>query len=343
MGNQPKLMRVLAGEALQPPPIWIMRQAGRYLPEYRETRLKAGSFLDLCYTPELAAEVTMQPIRRFDFDAAILFSDILVVPDALGQHVRFLEGRGPVLEPLGVRLPDFDPAKPLDRLAPVLETVRLVRKTLSADKALIGFCGAPWTVATYMIAGQGSPDQAAARRLAFEDPGRLDAIIGILVEVSARYLIAQIKAGADVVKIFDSWAGILDGDGFERWAMAPVADLVDRVRAAAPSARIIVFPKGAGARLGRYAASVRADAIAVDWTVPMKMAQNLVGETAVLQGNLDPLRLVAGGMALRDGVDAVRKAMHGRPFIFNLGHGIVPETPVEHVHELISRVRGLPA
>jgi len=333
-------MRVLSGEVVEPPPIWIMRQAGRYLPEYRATRLRAGSFLDLCYTPALAAEVTMQPIRRFDLDAAILFSDILVVPDALGQQVRFVEGRGPVLEPLGGRLPGLDPAQLMKRLAPILETVRLVRAALAADKALIGFCGAPWTVATYMIAGQGSADQAVARRLALNDPSRLGALVATLVDASARYLVAQIEAGADVVKIFDSWAGILDEEGFERWAVAPMADLVGRVRAAAPRTPIIVFPKGAGARLGRYAEVVGADAVAVDWTVPMRTARELVAEPVALQGNLDPLRLVAGGRALRDGVDAILAATRGRPHIFNLGHGIVPETPVEHVSELVARVRG---
>jgi uroporphyrinogen decarboxylase len=339
MRDRPKLLRVLDGEVVEPPPIWIMRQAGRYLPEYRETRKKAGSFLDLCYTPALAAEVTLQPVRRFGFDAAILFSDILVIPDALGQRVRFEEGRGPLLEPLPAALPERDPVHAVERLAPVMETVRQVRASLDPDKALIGFCGAPWTVATYMIAGHGTSDQAPARRLALTDPARLQRLMDILIEASAGYLIAQLEAGADAVKIFDSWAGVLDDNGFAKWAVAPVRAIVERVRSTVPRARIIAFPKGAGTRVGDYAAETGADCVAVDWTLPMPQARALVRGSTALQGNLDPLRVVVGGGALDEGVDAIRAAMRGRPHIFNLGHGITPDAPLEHVSQLVERVR----
>jgi uroporphyrinogen decarboxylase len=339
VGSEPKLLRTLRGLAGGPPPVWIMRQAGRYLPEYRKIREAAGSFLDLCYNPQLAAEVTLQPVRRFDLDAAILFSDILVIPDALGQRVAFVEGEGPVLEPLGdeTRLGGAEAA--LERLAPVLETVARVRRELAPGKALIGFCGAPFTVATYMIAGRGTPAQIPARRMALAEPARFERLIERLVEVSAAYLVAQLKAGADVVKIFDSWAGILDAAEFERWAVQPAAAIVERVRAAVPGARIIAFPRGAGIRLGAYAERVKADAVAVDWTLPMTAARALVQEPVVLQGNLDPLRLVVGGEALDAEVDAILAAMAGRPHIFNLGHGITPDTPVENVARLVERVR----
>jgi uroporphyrinogen decarboxylase len=315
-----------------------MRQAGRYLSEYRETRQKAGSFLDLCFTPELAAEVTLQPIRRFDFDAAILFSDILVVPYALGQSLRFEEGQGPILEPLE-SFDTLDAAGVDAKVAPVMETVRRVRGTLAPEKALIGFCGAPWTVATYMIAGRGTPDQLAARRLALEAPERLQQLIDMLVEASVRYLVAQIKAGADVVKVFDSWAGTLDDEGFERWAVQPMRTIVEKVRAAAPGTPIIGFPRGAGARVGDYAARTGVDAVAVDWMTPMRLARELVAEPVALQGNLDPLRVIVGGRALDEGVDQVLAAMEGRAHVFNLGHGITPDAPVEHVARLVERVR----
>ena len=337
------LMRVLTGQPVSPPPIWIMRQAGRYLPEYRETRARAKTLLDLCYSPALAKEVTLQPIRRFDLDAAILFSDILVVPDALGQKVTFLEGRGPVLGPLPSDPDGIDPARAVERLAPVFETVAAVRRELRPEKALIGFCGAPWTVATYMIAGHGTADQLPARSLALEDPERLSALIESLVETSARYLIAQLQAGADVVKLFDSWAGGLDEAGFERWAIEPARAIVQRVRAAMPAARIIAFPKGAGARLDDYARRTGVDAVAVDWTLPMAKARELVPEPIALQGNLDPLRLVVGGEALDAGVDAILAAMAGRAHIFNLGHGITPDTPIQNVTQLIERLRRRPS
>jgi uroporphyrinogen decarboxylase len=320
-----------------------MRQAGRYLPEYRETRKQAATFLDLCYSPRLAAEVTLQPIRRFDLDAAILFSDILVVPDALGQKVSFVEGRGPVLGPLPSRMATTDPVRAVERLAPVMETVAAVRRALQPEKALIGFCGAPWTVATYMVAGHGTPDQLPARRMALEDPDRLQALIDVLIDVSAGYLIAQLEAGADVVKLFDSWAGGLDEQGFERWVVEPTREIVRAVRAAVPTARVIAFPKGAGARLGVYAERAAVDAVAVDWTVPLSKARELVPGPTALQGNLDPLRVTVGGIALDAGVDSILAAMSGRAHIFNLGHGITPDAPIENVARLVERVRRPPA
>jgi len=339
VGEGKKLRRVLAGEALDPPPIWVMRQAGRYLPEYRKTREKAGSFLNLCFSPELASEVTLQPVRRFDFDAAILFSDILVVPHALGQSVRFEEGQGPLLAPLPSDFAALDPGKIVDALAPVFETVRLTRAELYSEKALIGFCGAPWTVATYMIAGRGTPDHLAARRMALEEPQRLGALMEILVEASVAYLIGQIDAGVDVVKIFDSWAGILDETGFARWVIAPTRAIVAQLKKKRPQVPVIGFPRGAGARLGRYVEETGVDGAAVDWTLPMADALRLVPAETTLQGNLDPLRLVTGGNALDQGVDDILAAMRGRPHIFNLGHGVTPDTPVENVARLVERVR----
>jgi uroporphyrinogen decarboxylase len=339
VSERSKLMRALAGEPLNPPPLWIMRQAGRYLPEYKETRKQAGSFLDLCLTPELAAEVTLQPIRRFDFDAAILFSDILVVPHALGQRVTFEDGQGPVLEPIGDDFGRLDADGMEERLGPIYETVRLVRRALSPDKALIGFCGAPWTVATYMIAGRGGDEQLPARRFALEHPEKFQRLIDVLVDASAEYLVAQIKAGADAVKIFDSWAGVLDEEGFHRWCIRPIKAVVERVRGSARGVPIIAFPRGAGARLKTFAEATGVDALAVDWMTPMRLARELVPSTTVLQGNLDPLRLVAGGKALDDGVDDILAAMKGRAHIFNLGHGITPDTPIRHVEQLVACVR----
>ena len=339
MSERSKLLRILAGEAIESPPVWIMRQAGRYLPEYRETRRQAGSFLELCLTPELAAEVTLQPIRRFDFDAAILFSDILVVPYALGQAVTYEDGRGPILAPLTDDLASLDLGEIDARLAPIYETVRQVRRILAPDKALIGFCGAPWTVATYMIAGEGTPNQLEARRLALENPQRVQRLIDVLVEASVSYLLKQVEAGADVLKIFDSWAGTLDEDGFERWCIGPTKSIVDRLRSAGVKAPIIGFPRGAGARLATYAERTGVDAVAIDWMTPMTLASKLVPAPKALQGNLDPLRLVAGGKALDDGIDAILSAMRGRAHIFNLGHGITPDTPVAHVEQLVQRVR----
>lgn len=334
-----KLLKVLNGETFDIPPIWLMRQAGRYLPEYRETRKEAGSFLDLCYNPELAVEVTLQPIRRFGFDASILFSDILVIPHALGRNLDFREGEGPVLDPitadeiLRINTDGF-----LEHLAPVFETVGRLREELPNETTLIGFCGAPWTVATYMVAGRGTSDQAPARLFAHQDPVHFQKLIDVLVESSVKYLIEQLKSGADCVQIFDSWAGILGGDQFERWCVKPVAKIVAGVRAEIPDAKIIGFPKGAGAQNFGYREKTGIDCLGLDWAVPFDQAKQLQSEGAI-QGLLDPLRVIAGGKALEEGVDQIMENLSGGPLVFNLGHGITPQAPIEHVEQLIARVR----
>ncbi|ATN36556.1 uroporphyrinogen decarboxylase [Rhizobium sp. ACO-34A] len=335
-----KILDVLNGKTVSPPPVWLMRQAGRYLPEYRETRAKAGSFLDLCYTPELAVEVTLQPIRRYGFDAAILFSDILVIPDALNRNVRFTEGHGPQMDPIDVDgIEALEAGDPLTHLAPVLETVRRLRAELPHETTLLGFCGAPWTVATYMIAGHGTPDQAPARLFAYRHPKAFEKLLDLLADISASYLVAQIDAGADAVQIFDSWAGVLGEDEFERFCVRPVARMIQSVRSQRPGAKIIAFAKGAGLLLKDYRRKTGADAIGLDWTVPLSFAVELQKEGAV-QGNLDPMRVVAGGSAMEEGVDAILQALGNGPLIFNLGHGITPQAAPENVTRLVDRVRG---
>ena len=336
-----KLLDVLSGERQAVPPVWLMRQAGRYLAEYRAVREKAGGFLDLCFNPELAAEVTLQPVRRFGFDAAILFSDILVMPLALGRKVEFLAGEGPKLEPMtdasalaGLR----DRADP-DVLAPVYETVRRVKAQLDDKTALIGFCGAPWTVATYMVAGEGTSDQAPARLFAYRDPENFKRIIDRLVQGSIEYLIGQLKAGADCVQIFDTWAGILPPEQFDRWCMEPTEKIVAGVRAQVPGAKIIGFPRGAGAMALPYVEITGVDAIRLDWAFPRSLAHDILQPRVPVQGNLDPLALLAGGDALDREVDDVL-TLADRPLIFNLGHGILPATPIEHVERMLKRVRG---
>jgi uroporphyrinogen decarboxylase len=337
--TKPNVLRVLDGETVSPPPLWMMRQAGRYLPEYREVRKKAGSFLDLCYASDLATEVTMQPIRRFGFDAAILFSDILVVPHALGRKLTFSEGQGPLLDPiLPEEIAGLSPEKFHVNLRPVYEAAEKVRGALASDKALLGFCGAPWTVATYMIAGHGTPDQAPARLFAYRHPEAFDALLNLLADVSAEYLVAQLKAGADAVQIFDSWSGVLDENMFHRACVQPVKRIVEKVRAVRPDARIIGFPKGAGALYDAYRRDTGVSALGLDWTVPVAQARRLQGEGPV-QGNLDPMRLVAGGRALDDGIDTILSTLGNGPLIFNLGHGITPEAPISHVEQMIKRVR----
>ena len=333
------VLDVLRGEKKASPPIWMMRQAGRYLPEYRETRRQAGSFLDLCYNPDLAVEVTLQPIRRFGFDASILFSDILVVPHALGRPLRFEEGRGPLMEPIAVADIDRLTGEGFhEHLEPVYETVRRLRRELPEETTLIGFCGAPWTVATYMIAGHGTPDQAPARLFGYRHPEAMDKLLAILAEQSAAYLIRQAEAGADVLQIFDSWSGVLDEACFERFCVGPVTHIVKTVRAAFPDIPIIGFPKGAGANYKFYREKTGVTALGLDWTVPLTQAHSLQALGAV-QGNLDPLRLVAGGRALDEGVEAILECLGDGPLIFNLGHGITPETPIEHVEAMVRRVR----
>jgi len=339
---QKSLGRVLDGQRLAVPPVWLMRQAGRYLPEYRELRQRAGSFLNLCLTPKLAAEVTLQPVRRFGFDAAILFSDILIVPYGLGREVRFVEGEGPQLDPLdepkklGELKAEIDQAK----VAPVYETVRLVKEALPPDIALIGFCGAPWTVATYMIAGHGTPDQAPARLFAYRHPEEFQRLIDVLVDASVEYLVAQFRAGVDVVQIFDTWAGVLPRDQFNRWCIEPTGRIVARVRDQVPNAKIIGFPRGAGVMVNAYAETTTVTAIGLDWTFDVMLAKELLQPKLPVQGNLDPLMLRAGGAALDRGVDTIMEALSEGPFIFNLGHGILPDTPIAHVERMLRRVRG---
>ena len=339
MSETRKLLRVLDGETVFPPPIWLMRQAGRYLPEYRETRKQAPNFLDLCYTPDLAVEVTMQPIRRYGFDASILFSDILVIPDALDRNVRFVAGEGPQMDPIDVK--GIDNLKTdgfIEHLAPVFETVRRLRADLPNETTLLGFCGAPWTVATYMIAGHGTPDQAPARLFAYEHEVSFMKLLNLLADMSAEYLIAQIDAGADAVQIFDSWAGVLGEKEFEKFAIGPVKRIIDQVRAKRPNAKIIAFAKGAGILLRGYRQAVGSDGIGLDWSVPLSFAKELQKDGAV-QGNLDPMLMIAGGKALDDGIDQIMETLSDGPLIFNLGHGITPQADPENVTRLIERVR----
>lgn len=337
---EPALLRVLRGETLSPPPVWLMRQAGRYLPEYRALRARAGGFLDLCFTPELAAEVTLQPIRRFGFDAAILFSDILVVPHALGQTVAFQEGEGPVLDPLGSDWPRrLTRDGFLDRLEPVLETVGRVRSGLPRETALIGFCGAPWTVASYMVAGRGTPDQAPARLMAYRERESFSALIDLLVDVSAEYLIAQASAGAQAVQIFDSWAGSLPEHEFEAWSVQPTQAMVARIKARHPQLPVIGFPRGAGARYAHYAQATGVDAVACDTTLGLQWIRCTLQAVRPVQGNLDPLLLVAGGDRMARGIGEILEVLGDGPMIFNLGHGVRPETPPEHVERLVDLVR----
>ncbi|HEY8576541.1 MAG TPA: uroporphyrinogen decarboxylase [Devosia sp.] len=340
MTHKPLLATVL-GEKQARPPVWIMRQAGRYLPEYREIRTRAKNFLDLCYSPDLATEVTLQPLRRFDLDAAILFSDILVIPDALGQSVRFEQGEGPILEPVTVEtIAGLGKERaPLDHLAPVLETVRRLRAALPAEKTLIGFCGSPWTVATYMIGGRGSSDQAAARLFALRHPEAFARLIDVLVQTSIEYLVAQFQAGADVVQLFESWALNLDDEAFAAQVIEPNRRIVEGVRARIPNAPIIGFPRGAAGNLARYAAGTGVNALGLDYATPLDFAAQHLPAQLPVQGNLDPLRLVAGGEQLDRRIDAIVSAFADRPHIFNLGHGIVPETPIAHVEQLVRRIK----
>jgi uroporphyrinogen decarboxylase len=333
---------VLSGKPQAVPPMWMMRQAGRYLPEYREVRAKAGGFLDLCFNPELAAEVTLQPIRRFGFDAAIIFSDILVIPYALGRSVRFEVGEGPRLEPLD------DPAKvatlaaqaDFGKLQPVFEALKLVRGELDPEIALIGFCGAPWTVATYMVAGHGTQDQAPARMMAYRHPDAFAKIIDVLVENSIHYLLAQLEAGANALQIFDTWAGVLPPVEFARWSVEPTRRIIEGVRAKVPDAKIVGFPRGAGAQLPGYVEATRVNGVSIDWTAEPAFIRERVQSRVAVQGNLDPLALITGGSALDRAVDNVLANFAQGRFIFNLGHGIQPETPIAHVEQMLKRVRG---
>lgn len=337
-----KLLSVLSRRPQSPPPVWLMRQAGRYLPEYRAVRAKAGSFWTMCMTPELAAEVTLQPIARYGFDAAIIFSDILVVPFALGCDVSFEEGVGPRLTPV-------QHAEALERrddvwarkLAPGYEAIARVRAELDPSRALLGFAGAPWTLATYMAEGSGSSDQRAAKLWGYRDPEGFAALLEVVGDCVADHLVAQLKAGADAVQIFDSWASGLPETAYADWVIAPTRRIVEKVRKTVPGARIIGFPRGATlVGYDAYARETGVDGVSLDTAVPIGWAGEALGPRVALQGNLDPIALIAGGRALENGVDRILTAMHGKPFIFNLGHGILPETPPEHVTALVARVRG---
>jgi uroporphyrinogen decarboxylase len=334
------MLAVLSGERRDPPPVWLMRQAGRYLPEYRALRAEKGGFLELVYDSEAAAEVTLQPIRRFGFDGAILFSDILVIPQALGQRLWFETGEGPRLAPPLVDglLAGLVPSPGL--LAPVYDTVRRVKAALPPHVTMLGFAGSPWTVATYMVAGQGSRDQSDARRLAYRDPGAFAALVEAIIDLTVDYLEGQIAAGVEAVQLFDSWSGSLSPAQFERWVIAPNAEIVRRLRARCPHARIIGFPKGAGGKLPAYARETGVDAIGLDETVDPVWAARSLPAAMPVQGNLDPLALIAGAEALETAIARIRAAFVDRPHIFNLGHGILPDTPVAHVERLLTLLRG---
>ena len=335
------LLATLYGQRQQVPPIWLMRQAGRYLPEYRALRAEKGGFLALAMDSEAAAEITLQPIRRFGMDGAILFSDILIVPMALGQDLWFETGEGPRLAPKVQMRDVLDGlvAKP-EALEPVYGTVRRVAAMLPPETTFLGFAGSPWTVATYMINGQGSREQAEARRLAYGDPGLMQALVDRIADCTIEYLLGQIEAGVEAVQLFDSWSGSLSPAQFERWVIAPTARIITALHERAPGVPVIAFPKGAGGKLPAYAREVGADAIGVDETVDPVWADASLPKGLPVQGNLDPLALIAGGETLDQAVDRILAAFADRPHIFNLGHGILPDTPIAHVERLLARVRG---
>jgi uroporphyrinogen decarboxylase len=337
------LLRALAGETLPVPPIWMMRQAGRYLPEYRATRAQAGDFLSLCYNPQLAAEVTLQPIRRFGFDAAILFADILLVPQALGADLWFETGEGPRLSTVTSQA-GFDKLKPAgdihDHLAPVYETVQILARDLPAETALIGFAGAPWTVATYMIAGRGTPDQGPAHALKAENRALFEALLERITEATIEYLTMQVEAGAEVVKLFDSWAGSLKGDDFTRYALEPAKRIISELKARHPGLPVIAFPREAGTGYIGFARATGADCVAIDNSVSPHWAAENVQVDGCVQGNLAPHHMVTGGQALVDATREVVAAFRNGPHIFNLGHGITPDADPDNVQLMIDTVRG---
>ncbi len=337
-----RLLQALDGHATTQPPIWLMRQAGRYLPEYRELRATTSSFMEFCFNPAKAAEATLQPIRRFGFDAAIIFSDILVIPEALGQKVTFEAGEGPRLAP--IETPEglnalSDSLKP-GMLDPVYEALDRVKGALGPETALIGFCGAPWTVASYMIAGRGTPDQAPARLFAYKHPEAFARLIDLIVRASIDHLDRQIQAGAEVVQVFDSWASVLPAPEFEAWCFEPMRKIAAGVSARHPGARLIAFPRGVSARQSaRIAALPGVHGVGLDTAADLESCCAAVPSTTALQGNLDPLLLLAGGPAFEPQIDRILETFAGRPHIFNLGHGILPPTPIAHVERLVARVR----
>ena len=342
MAENKKILRALAGEVLETPPIWMMRQAGRYLPEYRATRAEAGDFLSLCYNSELAAEVTLQPIRRFGFDAAILFADILLLPQALGADLWFVTGEGPRLSTL-TKSAEFDALKPVSAihktLDPVYETVRILSKELPAETTLIGFAGAPWTVATYMIAGRGTPDQAPAHALKRQEQELFERLIDLLTDATIEYLSAQIDAGAEVVKLFDSWAGSLRGDDFKHYALAPARRITQALKQRHPQVPVIAFPREAGDNYIGFAKATGADCVAIDNSVTPEWAASHVQVDGCVQGNLKSSHMVTGGQELIDDTRRIVKALGKGPHIFNLGHGITPDADPENVKLMIETVR----
>ena len=335
-------IQALDGKSNKNPPLWMMRQAGRYLPEYREIRSTVPTFLDFCYSPKLATEATLQPIRRFGFDAAILFSDILVVPDAFGQKVSFEQGEGPRLPPISdaAGLAALKEEIDLEKLSPVFEAIQLIKGALPSETSLIGFCGAPWTVASYMIAGKGTPDQKPARLFAYQNPELFQRLIDLLVRGSIDYLERQFVAGVESVQIFDSWAGVLPQNEFEKWCLKPILAIVEGLKARVPHARIIAFPRGVGSHLEAFTTHPGINALSLDTSADVNWVAREVQSKKTVQGNLDPFALIAGGRALDESVDLIKKAFDGKPYIFNLGHGILPETPIAHVEQLVARVRG---
>jgi len=340
--DQKLFIQALDGQSNKIPPLWMMRQAGRYLPEYREIRATVPTFLDFCYSPKLATEATLQPIRRFGFDAAILFSDILVVPDAFGQKVSFEQGEGPRLPPISdaAGLAALKEEIDLEKLSPVFEAIQLIKGTLPSETSLIGFCGAPWTVASYMIAGKGTPDQKPARLFAYQNPELFQRLIDLLVRGSIDYLERQFVAGVESVQIFDSWAGVLPQNEFEKWCLKPILAIVEGLKARVPHARIIAFPRGVGSHLEAFTSHPGINALSLDTSADVNWVAREVQSKKTVQGNLDPFALIAGGRALDESVDRIKKAFDGKPYIFNLGHGILPETPIAHVEQLVARVRG---
>jgi len=328
-----RLLKALNKEQLDRPPFWLMRQAGRYLPEYRATRANAGSFLDLCYNPALAEEVTLQPLRRYDFDAAILFADILLIPDALGQPLAYKEGEGPVLDPIrsAKELTSLSMDKLHDRLNPVYETVNRLSSSLPSHVTLIGFAGAPWTVASYMIEGKGSKDYAEIKKWAYSDPEGFQKLMDILVQSTIEYLLKQVEAGAETVQIFDTWAGVLPDDMFRKWVIAPTRQIVDGLRAVHPDLPIIGFPKGIAGNLLEFVKGTGVTAVSLDTSTPLEWAVENIQPHVVVQGNLDPIMVVAGGQAMVDRVHEILETLSNGPHIFNLGHGIIPQTPPENV------------
>jgi len=330
------LLGVLKGDRPAVPPMWLMRQAGRYLPEYRALRADKGGFLELVYDSAAAAEVTLQPLHRFGFDGAILFSDILIVPYAMGQDLWFEAGEGPRLAPILAETDLSALTADYSRFDAVYETVRQVKAALDPSVTFLGFAGSPWTVATYMVAGQGSKDHGLARRMAYQQPDRFAALIDAIVDATVIYLCGQINAGVEAVQLFDSWAGSLSPLQFERWVIEPNKRIVAQIKALHPDIPVIGFPKGAGAKLADYAAQTGVDAVGVDETIDPYWANEALPKGLPVQGNLDPLALIAGGQAVEEAVDRIRAAFADRPHIMNLGHGILPDTPIAHVEALIS-------